>query len=145
MSVVIKQFHGWFYFLSGNEGLLKRSQCGKWMYFYEASNQRFAKKICKKAIEENVCFECKCTDIARVKSATGVVCFYTNGDDINGHNRIIRFMLENDLIKKTKTGRLYNISFKYDSQTRLRLYGTSFKGTIKLEDLVDLKTGIMKY
>ena len=34
-------------------------------------------------------------------------------------------MLENGLIRKTKTGKLYNISFKYDSET----YAGKYKGS----------------
>ena len=50
-------------------------------------------------------------------------------------------MLDNDLIKRTKAGKLYNISFKYDSQTLANQYGDDFKGELKLENFVDLFTG----
>ena len=39
---------------------------------------------------------------------------------------------------------LYNISFKYDNQTRAGEYGSDFTGEIKLEHFVDLKTGKFK-
>ena len=47
------------------------------------------------------------------------------------------------MIKKTKSGKLYNIGFKYDSQTRNCEYGDDFKAEIKLEQFVDLNTGKM--
>ena len=72
---------------------------------------------------------------------TGVICFYLNGDDIENHHRVIRFMIDNKLIRKTKTGRLYNISFKFDDQTRSGEYGADFKGEIKLAQFIDLNTG----
>lgn len=52
-------------------------------------------------------------------------------------------MLNNGLIKKTKSGKLYSISFKYDSQTYAGKYkgGGGFTGEIKLADFVDLETG----
>lgn len=50
-------------------------------------------------------------------------------------------MLENNLIRRTKTGRLYNISFKFDDQTLAGEYGSDFEGKIKLEQFVDLNTG----
>ena len=51
-------------------------------------------------------------------------------------------MLENGLIRKTKTGKLYNISFKFDSETFAGKYkGNGFSGKIKLADFVDLETG----
>ena len=50
-------------------------------------------------------------------------------------------MMDNNLIRKTKAGKLYNISFKYDNQTRAGEYGTAFTGEIKLEHFVDLQTG----
>lgn len=51
-------------------------------------------------------------------------------------------MLDNGLISKSKSGKLYSISFKYDSQTYARKYkGCGFTGEIKLADFVDLETG----
>ena len=72
---------------------------------------------------------------------TGVIYFYLNGDDIENHRRVIRFMMDNELIQKTKAGRLYNISFKFDDQTRAGEYGADFKGVIKLAQFIDLNTG----
>jgi hypothetical protein len=37
--------------------------------------------------------------------------------------------------------RFYNISFKYDDQTRAGEYGEDFKGEIKLERFINLDTG----
>lgn len=75
-------------------------------------DQSFAQQICEKAIAEHVCYECKCTDMEVQLVPTGVICFYLNGDDIENHKRVIQFMMDNDLIRKTKTGRYYNNSFK---------------------------------
>ena len=59
-------------------------------------------------------------------SKQGVCCFYLNG---------------NGLIRKTKTGKLYNISFKFDTETYAGKYkGSGFSGKIKLADFVDLET-----
>lgn len=45
-------------------------------------------------------------------------------------------MLENGLIRKTKTGKLYNISFKFDTETYSGKYkGSGFSGKIKLSGL----------
>ncbi len=135
---MIRQF-GWFWFLSGKEKLLVPDKCGKWMYFF--ADQEFAKKICQKAIDEDVCYECKCTDMELTGQPTGVICFYLNGDDIENHKRVIQFMMANDLIRKTKTGKYYNNSFKFDNQTRAGEYGADFEGKIKLEQFIDLTTG----
>lgn len=103
---------GWYWYLSGEEAKLEKHRCGKWMYFFE--DQSFAQRICEKAIAEHVCYECKCTDMEVQLAPTGVICFYLNGDDIENHKRVIRFMMDNDLIRKTKTGRYYN---KVDEET----------------------------
>ena len=72
----------------------------------------------------------------------GVCCLYLNGNDREGRKRVLRYMLDNGQIRKTKSGGLYNISFKYDSQTYAGKYkGSGFTGEIKLADFVDLKTG----
>lgn len=130
---------GWFWFLSGKEDFLKPDKCGKWMYFFD--DQKYAQEICQKAIDEQICYECKCTDMELTAEKTGVICFYLNGDDIDNHKRVINFMLQNSLIKKTKTGRYYNMSFKFDEQTRAGEYGADFEGKIKLEQFIDLQTG----
>lgn len=130
---------GWYWFLSGEEEKLKSEICGKWMYFFD--NQELAQNICQKAIDEKVCYICKCTDMETQASPTGVVCFYLNGDDLENHKRVIRFMITNNLISKTKKGKYYNISFKFDKQTRAGKYGADFEGKIKLDQFVDLMTG----
>lgn len=122
----MERLGGWFWYISKDEKILEREKCGKWMYFF--TNQELAQQVCQKAIDEEVCYECKCTDIAITETPQGVVCFYVNGDDLENHKRVIQFMMDNNLIRKTKTGKLYNISFKYDTQTRAGEYGTDFMG-----------------
>lgn len=72
----------------------------------------------------------------------GVCCFYLNGNDREGHKKILSYMLDNGLVRKTKSGKLYNISFKYDTETYAGKYkGSGFSGKIKLADFVNLETG----
>ncbi|MBQ1254604.1 MAG: hypothetical protein IIX91_02335, partial [Clostridia bacterium] len=72
---------------------------------------------------------------------SGVCCFYCNGDDVEAHKCIISFLLKMGMIRKTKTGKLYNISFKYDSQTQSNKYGAEFDSNIKLNSFLNLETG----
>lgn len=77
-----------------------------------------------------------------VMQKNGVCCLYLNDNDREGHTRVLRYMLDNGLIRKTKSGKPYNISFKYDSQTYAGKYkGSGFTEEIKLADFVDLETG----
>lgn len=138
MAETIRQF-GWFWYITEDAAKLEKHKCGKWMYFFD--DQEFAKKICEKAIEEGACWECKCSDMEMTGEPTGVICFYLNGDDLAHHRSVIEFMIRNDLIRRTKTGRLYNNSFKFDDQTRAGEYGADFEGKIKLEEFVNLNTG----
>lgn len=50
-------------------------------------------------------------------------------------------MISHRLIPRTKTGKLYNISFKLDDQTRANEYGENFKAQLTLDMLVELITG----
>ena len=127
---------GWCWYITEKAKLLERHKCGKWMYFF--NDQEFAMNICEKAITEKVCYECKCTDIELTGAESGVICFYLNGDDIENHHRVIQFMMDNKLIQRTKTGRLYNISFKFDDQTHACEYGDGFESRIKLEQFINL-------
>ena len=129
---------GWYWFSNGEEDKLIPEKCGKWMYFF--TNQVEAMKLCKLAIDSKVCYLCKCADLAEQGTKEGPICFYANVDDITNHKYILAFMIKLGLIKKTKTGRLYDISFKLDSQTRAGEYGADFEGKIKLSQFVDLYT-----
>ena len=130
---------GWYWYGASKQTKLENDKRGKWMYFFE--DQSFAQQICKKAIMEHVCYLCKCSDLEEQRTPKGVICFYLNGDDIENHKRVILFMMDNNLIPKTKTGRYYNNSFKFDYQTAAGEYGADFKGKIKLDEFIDLKTG----
>lgn len=79
--------------------------------------------------------------MALSRSGTGVCCFYLNGDDAEAHHRAIEFLLRHDLVRRTKAGRLYNVSFKFDEQTRAGEYGGGFRAKIGLANFADLDTG----
>ena len=81
------------------------------------SDQYWAKKMCLKAIDENVVCEAKYTD-----DITGVACFYLNIDNYERHKKVIQFFIENNLVKKTKAGKFANIAFKLDRQTKTKKY-----------------------
>lgn len=55
-------------------------------------------------------------------------------DDVEAHRRVVAFMLEHGLVRKTKSGKLYNIGFKLDDQARAGEYGAGFKARITLSD-----------
>ena len=136
-GVEIVPYGVWVYFLSEKHKVIDESKCGKWMYFFK--DREFATELCQKAVNNDICTLAKHSD-----DESGVCCFYIDGEDISAHKRVIQFFLDNNLIKRTKTGRLYNISFKFDNQTRSGEYGNDFKGIIKLEDFLDLYTGEWK-
>jgi hypothetical protein len=69
-----------------------------------------------------------------------VICWYCN-DDTNSLKLLAKYLVDNNLVQKTKDGKLYNVSFKYDDQTRNGEYGDSFTAKITLSDLMDLYTG----
>lgn len=133
--------NGWRYYISTESTKLVCEKSGKWMYFFPNEKFEFALKICELAIKNNICYECKCTDMKSSECKTGVICFYNNVDDNDTHYKILSFMIENDLISKTSKGKYYNISFKLDDQTRNLEYGENFKGKLKVEQFIDLCTG----
>ena len=136
MSTKILNFGPWTYYLNFTNNKVPHftDKVGKWMYFFD--DKQKAMKLCKEAVQNNIVLEAKHSN-----APTGVACFYLNGDDIKNHKKVIQFFLDNDMIRKTKSGRLYNISFKFDKQTDAHLYGKDFKGTIKLDQFIDLNTG----
>lgn len=133
----------WIYYYSEDYTDNKTSydSVGKWMYFFKSNIISDVINICQQAIEDSACESCKHTNVEETGLPTGVICFYCDGFNINAHKNILNFMLKNNLIQKTKTGKLYNISFKFDNQTRNHEYGNNFKGFIKLADFLDLMSG----
>ena len=107
---------------------------GKWMYFW--ADRAVAEDLCRRAVEQGLVISAKHTD-----GPDGVACFYGHIDDMDFHRGILEFFIENNMIRRTAKGALYNISFKLDDQTRAGLYGSDFSGALKLSSLVDLKTG----
>ena len=133
----VQKLGGWVFYIGDHADQLDREKCGKWMHFF--NDKSFAASVCREAVLEGIVDEAKHSD-----DATGVCCFYLNADDLTAHQRTIQFFLDHNLIRKTKTGKLFNISFKYDYQTREGEYGSSFHPEISLEDFLDLDTGKWK-
>lgn len=134
-DLTTSSYGGWIFYMKQNTpDELTMDKCGKWMYFF--NDRDFAARMCKEAVEKGVVAGSKHTD-----AAEGVCCFYLRGDDMEAHKRVLRFLMDNKLIRKTKSGTYYNISFKYDNQTRAGKYGTEFKAELKLDQFIDLKTG----
>lgn len=129
---IIKKY-GWVYYVD-EHCQFDSEKVGKWMYFFE--NKEFVARICEDSVKNNIVNESKHSN-----EETGVACFYLNCDDIDTHKKILSYFIENNLIKKTKNGRLYNISFKFDKQTLAGEYGDEFKSEIKLSKFIDLDTG----
>ena len=50
------------------------------------------------------------------------------------HKEVLSFYKENDLFRKTKTRKLYNISFKYDFQTYNNEYQEDFVQKVFMKD-----------
>lgn len=130
---------GWIYFVPDNS-IPKYSQdkVGKWMYFYrDEDGFEFTKKMCMKAIEAGVTLESKIAD----NKYQGVACFYAEADDLKVQKRIIEFFIQNKMIRKTKAGKFYDISFKLDSQTDANQYGGDYTPELKLSEFINLYTG----
>lgn len=101
------------------------------MYTFSKQNVDFAKRLCEKAINSGIVLNCKHTNLEVIDQPTGVCCFYIASDDIEGHKCVIRFFIENNLIRKTKTSRYYNISYKLDDQTRAGEYADKFTSDMR--------------
>lgn len=133
MNVVTNEY--WVFYVNPEEAqTLYNDKVGKWMYFF--GDKEFAVKVCKEAVENGIVAEAKHSN-----APDGVCCFYLNCNDMVTHKRVIKYFIDNGLIRKTKAGKMYNISFKLDTQTLSGEYGSDFNSEIKLADFVNLETG----
>lgn len=136
-------------FFYQSEDYKKLDSCGKWIHFFSKSNYHFVKEVCVRAIKENVVTTTKHSSFEKeslpnplsTNKDTGVICFYIDGTSDECHKRVLKYMIKNDLIQRTKTGKLFNIAYKFDSQTLNNEYGDDFIAQTKLDNYVDLETG----
>ena len=125
----------WIFFTNEKCRDLDTFKMGKWMVYFSESSREYITEMCENAVSQNIIPE------AKVAVNGDVACFYLNIDEIEYHRKCINFMIGNNLIRKTKAGRYYNVSFKKDIQTFKGEYGTKFIPQLKLEDFINLDTG----
>lgn len=129
----IFQSDKWVYYSVDNFVAFDNDNFGKWMFFFD--NVTYAEQICRLAVQSGVCKRAK-----HANDAGGICGFYTNADDIATHETILRFMLSNNLIRKTKSGKYFDISFKYEEENP----DNTARTPLKLSDFVDLESGQFK-
>ena len=130
----IKKIDRWtFYLGKGYEDLEYEPCVGKWLIF---TNRERAEQMCKMAVEEKAVTEAQHSD-----DESAVCCFYLVEDDIKGHERFIKFCIDNDFLPRNKNGAYTNIAFKLDFETGLNSRGISTTPSTHLSDYIDLKTG----
>ncbi len=125
---------GWEFYVSIPHPKFDDAKVGKWMYF--SNDLKRCQEVVSNAVKSGIVKEAK-----YAYPDGGACCFYLHIDDFEGHRRVIEYFLKNDMIRRTKTGKLYNIAFKLDSQTIAGEYGNAFQSELKLEQLMDLSTG----
>ena len=131
----------WTYYINKPTGF-DESKVGKWMVFFNAVTADHFVGICSAAVEFGTVKEAKHTQVEIAeRTNTGVACFYMNCDDMESHKKCIKMLQQFKLIRKTKSGKYYDISFKLDKQTLAGEYGSDFEGKIKLSHFIDLTTG----
>lgn len=127
---------GWRFFVVDSSEL-NSEKAGKWMYFFKGEEgKKFAEERCREAVSTGITSQAKRADTTQ----DGVACFYANSDDLQAHKKIIDYFIKHGMIRKTKNGKLYDISFKLDAQTSSGEYRNDYAGTIKLSKLMDLYT-----
>ena len=131
----------WIFYIQGKPKF-DDNKIGKWMHFFEDKDYDRVSELCRNTVEDGVVLEAKHSDGNNKGTyENNVACFYLECDDMERHKKVIRFFLDNDMIRKTETGKLHNISFKLDNQTYAGEYGENYHGHIKLEQFLDLQTG----
>lgn len=119
---------------------LSEDDCGKWMCFFLGDNFQWASSITEMAVLQGICDSAKCSLPTHLNDrGRGVICLYGEYSDYDFHKRCTQFMIDHNMIQKTKKGVYHNISFKMDWMTLLGIYGVS--GTIHLSDIRKLDTG----
>ena len=98
------------------------------MFFFSPFKTALMDDIVGTAVLDGFVVEAKYSNpetLIAAGSKHGVCCFFLNGNDREVHKRVLSYMLENGLIRKTKSGKLYNISFKFDSEGSVEKVGVA--------------------
>lgn len=132
--------HGpWTYYVDDGSEDLSPDTCGKWMY--EFDDYGLAHDLCEKAVEGGIVSEAKHNAYPDIRYPHGICCFYIDGNDTEAHEEVLSFFMDNDMIPRDEHGKLKDIPFKYDWQTRAGQYDDDFIPEITLSDFIDLDTG----
>lgn len=122
------------YSRDGDWQLSSIKDCGKWVYTF--SNQKQAQTIIDLGIASN-----SITYAKHTLGNGGALCLYAAGTCVEEQKKIIKFMLENKLIKLTDDLNYCDMAFKFNGQSWTKEFGNNFDGLIRLSDFIDLKTG----
>lgn len=106
-------------------------RCGKWIV--NVGSYECATKACLSAIRCRLVKEAKHTN-------DGSMCFFYINNYNEEHKKFVKFLLDRELIPKTKSGKFYNLAYKLDSQTKAGQYGRDSVSR-HLSEFIDLKTG----
>ncbi len=135
---------GWLWY--GANTFTESDKVGKFMTFGKGDISDELQGLILKAIKQGVTPLVKHTNPdtitfnPRVNDDSWVIVWYSS-DDENCLKSLAKFLVDEGLVPKTKTGKLYNIAFKYDDQTLNDEYAEKFKSKISLQDLMNLNTG----
>lgn len=97
---------------------------GYWSVIF--NDLSIAESLCKNTILSGASVCAKHSD-----SDNGLCCFYINGNEVDSQVKLISFLKENGLLRKTSNGVYYDISFKYEDSKSKRL----------LSQFINLNTG----
>ena len=120
----------WVYYL-GECMDLEVDESGKWVYDFEDSI--VVEELCEYAVAHDLVQASKYCKVGR-----GVACFYLNKKDTKGHKRFLSYLLQQNLIPKTATGRLQNLSFLGDQPIREEKDEINHPAPLTLETFIDL-------
>ncbi|ANN34851.1 hypothetical protein A9498_26510 [Bacillus thuringiensis serovar coreanensis] len=143
-ELVSRKVGGWCWY--GTNTFKETDHVGKFMTFVQDDISNEIQELILKAIKQGVTSLVKHTDPDMLafnpyaKNGSLAIIWYST-DEEKTLKGLAKFLINHGLVPKTKAGKYYNISFKYDEQTRNGEYGEQFKPSISLKDLMDLNTG----
>ncbi|MCY8152600.1 MULTISPECIES: hypothetical protein [Bacillus subtilis group] len=119
---------------------------GKFMTYGKGDLSNETQELILKAIKQGITPLIKHTNMdtlefnPRSKNGSWVIVWYST-DEEKALKGLAKYLIENGLVQKTKSGKYYNLPFKYDEQTQNGEYGEQFNPSISLKNLMDLNTG----
>ena len=148
-SVSVTWFDKWLFY-SSTKDFDKGSYYGEWLVFFSEEHYDYVTLKCMEAVSSGLVKWAKHSSLEQVRTdhkglfalklEDSAVSFVDGRPVSKQHQAVLKWLIDNGFIKRTKSGKYTNIRFKLDSEGKGQHVGSDWSGFV-LSDFLDPVTG----